>query len=214
MTHTPEEDDLLAAEYVLGALDLAERSAAEARIRLDHIFAARVIEWQNRLAGLNDDYAEAPAPDLLPKIEARLFPQSAKPRRAWLSGLIGLVASTAAAFGILLFLWLQPPAPSMTASLTADASALRYEASIAGDQLTLTRTGGAAADAGKDYELWIIAGDAAPVSLGVLTAETVTIAAPKAESGFTLAITLEAKGGSPTGAPQGPIVAAGKLAKT
>lgn len=209
MTHTPEEDDLLAAEYVLGALDLAERSAAEARIRLDHIFAARVIEWQNRLAGLNDDYPESPAPDLLPKIEARLFPQSAKPHRAWLSGLIGLVASTAAAFGILLFLWLQPPA----ASLTADASSLRYEASIAGDQLTLTRTGGAAADAGKDYELWIIAGDAAPVSLGVIAAETVTIAAPKAESGFTLAITLEAKGGSPTGAPQGPIVAAGKLAK-
>ena len=91
MTSTPldlPEDEALAAEYVLGALDLAERTAAEARLKRDPAFAALVNDWQNRLSDLNDDYVEAEAPNLLPQIEARLFPQAAKPRRwfAWIGG--------------------------------------------------------------------------------------------------------------------------------
>lgn len=206
------EDEALAAEYVLGALDLAERTAAETRLKRDPSFAALVNDWQNRLADLNDDYLEAPAPNLLPQIEARLFPQqTAKPRRwfAWIGG-----ALTAAAFGAAAFLMLPPPAPvapTMTAELTAEASPLRYEAAIAGDQLILTRTSGTDAEVGKDYELWIIEGDKAPVSLGLLTTASVTIPAPKAAAGYVLAITLEPKGGGPDGKPTGPVVAAGPL---
>lgn len=214
MTSTPldlPEDDALAAEYVLGALDLAERTAAEARIRIDSHFAALVNDWQNRLSDLNDDYAEVEAPNLLPQIEARLFPQAPKPRRwfAWIGG-----AVAAGAIAVAAFIMLPPPAPpspTMTAELSAEASPLRYEAAIAGDQLTLTRVAGTDAEAGKDYELWIIEGDKAPVSLGVLTAASVTIPAPKAAAGYLLAITLEPKGGAPEGKPTGPILAAGPL---
>ncbi|MDZ4394447.1 anti-sigma factor domain-containing protein [Cypionkella sp.] len=215
MTSIPEfdlpEDEALAAEYVLGALDLAERSAAEARLKRDPAFAALVSDWQNRLSDLNDDYAEAEAPNLLPQIEARLFPQTAKPARRWFAWIGG--ALTAAVIGAAAFLMLPPPAPptSMTAELSAEASPLRYEAAIAGDQLTLTRVAGTDAEAGKDYELWIIEGDKAPVSLGVLTEASVTIAAPQAAAGYVLAITLEPKGGGPDGKPTGPIVAAGPL---
>ena len=106
---------------------------------------------------------------------------------------------------------LPPPAPTLVAEMSAEASPLHYTAAIAGDQLTLTRTAGRAASAGKDYELWIIEGDKAPVSLGVLTAAAVTIAAPKAGEGYILAITLEPKGGAPEGKPTGPILAAGPL---
>ncbi|GLS85031.1 anti-sigma K factor RskA [Cypionkella aquatica] len=218
MTSTPAfdlpEDEALAAEYVLGTLDLAERSAAESRLRRDPAFAALVNDWQNRLADLNDDYAEAPAPNLLPQIEARLFPQAtAKPSRwlAWIGG-----AVTAAAIGAAAFMMLPPPAPpapTMTAEMSAEASPLRYTAAIAGDQLTLTRVAGTDAEAGKDYELWIIEGDKAPVSLGVLSQASVTIPAPKAAAGYVLAITLEPKGGGPDGKPTGPIVAAGPLAE-
>ena len=95
--------------------------------------------------------------------------------------------------------------------MSAEASPLHYAAAIAGDQLTLTRTAGRAASAGKDYELWLIDGDKPPVSLGVLTAASVTIPAPKAAVGFLLAITLEPKGGAPEGKPTGPILAAGPL---
>lgn len=202
------EDEALAAEYVLGTLGLAGRSDAEARMRSDSHFAALVNDWQNRLSGLNEDYAEAPAPDLLPQIEARLFPKPPKAQtwRLWLGGAL----ATAAIIGATLFM-LPPPAPTLVAEMSAEASPLHYTAAIAGDELTLTRTAGRAASPGKDYELWIIEGDKAPVSLGVLSAAAVTIAAPKAAEGYILAITLEPKGGAPEGKPTGPIVAAGPL---
>lgn len=208
---TPEDDDMIAAEYVLGTLELPERNAAEARLRRDPAFAAMVNAWQNRLSDLNDDYAEAPAPNLLPQIEARLFPAPAKRRGDWLFGLIGLGVSAAAALALAAFFLLTPPNPSLVATLTADASPLRYAASIAGDELTLTRLAGSDADPDKDYELWIIIGDNAPVSLGLLRAEKTTIPAPAAEAGYVLAVTLEPKGGGPGGKPTGPVVAAGPL---
>ena len=78
----------------------------------------------------------------------------------------------------------------------------------------------AAADAskGKTPELWLIVGKDAPRSLGLITfkgAQAHPIpAALRARfgEGVTLAISLEPAGGSPTGAPTGPVVAAGKLA--
>lgn len=214
MTSTPfdlPEDDSLAAEYVLGALDLAERTAVESRLKRDPAFAVLVNDWQNRLSELNDDYAEAEAPNLLPQIEARLFPQAPRPRRwfGWAAG-----ALSAGAIAVAAFVMLPPPAPvapTMTAELSAAASPLRYAAAIAGDQLTLTRIAGTDAEAGKDYELWIIEGDKAPVSLGVLTTASVTIPAPKVAAGYVLAITLEPKGGGPDGKPTGPVLAAGPL---
>ena len=44
---TPDgADDALAAEYVLGVLDIGERLAAEARLRTDAGFRARVAAWE------------------------------------------------------------------------------------------------------------------------------------------------------------------------
>lgn len=206
------DDDMIAAEYVVGTLDLVARMSAENRIKREPAFAARVEAWQNRLADLNDDYQDAPAPNLLPQIEARLFPQAVKPARApWFRNFWTFAGSTAVAVLVAGYLLITPPQPTMVATLSADASPLRYEAAIAGDALILTRVAGLQAEAGKDYELWIIEGDKPPVSLGVIEAETYTIAAPKAEAGFLLAITLEPKGGAPEGKPTGPIVAAGAL---
>ena len=50
-------------------------------------------------------------------------------------------------------------------------------------------------------------------SLGLLQDRPLTVAYPVPPAGFVLAVSIEPEGGSPTGAPQGPIVAAGKLAK-
>ncbi|MGV8953085.1 MAG: anti-sigma factor [Cypionkella sp.] len=210
----PEDQDLLAAEYVLGTLDLPERLAAEARIKADVSFAAAVEAWQERLADLNADYAEAPAPDLMPRIEARLFPQAARPStRGWLTALLGFGLTTAAALAVVAFLTLTPAKPSFTAELSAEDSPLRYAAAVTSGELTLTRLQGSDAAADRDYELWLIEGDKAPVSLGVLGA-SYNIALPKAAAGYVLAITLEPKGGAPEGKPTGPIVAAGPLKET
>jgi len=206
-----DADDALAAEYVLGVLSLAERSAVEARLKNDSAFVARVAAWENRLSPLNDDYAEVPAPDLMPRIEARLFPVAEKPARrplfGWLSG-----AATAAAIAIAAVVMFTPPAPPPVVATLGEADAsLRFEARFDGQALTVTRVAGTAAPQGQVQQLWIIAPDAAPVSLGLLEGESIAVPYPAAPAGWTLAVSVEPAGGSPTGAPTGPVVAAGLI---
>jgi anti-sigma-K factor RskA len=75
---------------------------------------------------------------------------------------------------------------------------------------------GAAAD--RVPELWLLRGEGqAPVSLGVLDPAGVnrrSLAEPAQralEPGDALAVSLEPPGGSPTGAPTGPVVSTGVL---
>jgi len=205
-----DEDDALAAEYVLGVLALPDRVAVETRMKNDTAFAARVSAWEQRLAGLNDDYEEAPAPDLLPKIEARLFPTQTKPKRPLLGWLAGALTAAAVAVAAVVLLLPAPPAPVIATLGEADAS-LRFEARFDGAAITVTRVTGTAAPEGQVQEVWIIAPDAAPVSLGLLEAESLTVPYPEAPVGWTLAVSLEPAGGSPTGAPTGPVLAAGTI---
>ncbi|MEZ5755378.1 MAG: anti-sigma factor [Paracoccaceae bacterium] len=207
-----DSDDALAAEYVLGVLDMAERSAAEARLKHDSAFADRVAAWATRLAELNDAYPEVEAPDLLPRIEARLFPAEPPPPRrplfGWLAGL-----ATAAALVLAALALFPPAAPTarLVATLGEADAALRFEARFDGQALTVTRVAGSAAPAGQVQEVWIIAPDSAPVSLGLLEGESLAVPYPAAPVGWTLAVSLEPGGGSPTGAPTGPVVAAGVI---
>ena len=204
-----DEDDLLAAEYVAGLLDLPDRIGAETRLRTDARFAGLVTQWEIRLQDLNDAYQDVAAPDVLPLIEARLFPAATK-RNRW-SNLWAWGAAVTAALAVVAYLALTPAAPSFVAVLQADDGALRYEASITQDRLTITRVSGDTAAADHSHELWIITGNNPPVSLGVIDGDSETIPLPGATEGAVLAITLEQAGGSPTGAPTTAPVAVGKL---
>lgn len=214
----PEKDaaDLLAAEYVLGTLPLAEREAATTRIRRDAHFALAVERWQDRLAPLNADYAEAPAPNMMPQIEARLFGMPApagKKSAFWKSWFGG--AAIAAALGVAILVYL-PSAPvpfTPLTTLAAENSDLRYEVGLRGNDLRITRIGGAEAEAGRVHELWLIVGNAAPVSLGLITGADKTLATTGLAPGMVLAISLEPTGGSPTGAPTGPVLVTGVIEK-
>jgi anti-sigma-K factor RskA len=199
-----EEDEALAGEYVLGVLDLAGRSAAEARMRRDSGFAARVVAWETRLAGLNDGFAEAPAPNLLPRIEARLFPTAPRPRRnliGWLSGV-----ALGAALAIAAVVVVAPPAPDVVAVLGSRDAGLSYQLTHFGQRLTVTRVAGAAAPAGQVHELWIIAPGAAPVSLGLLQDQPLVVDYPTPPEGWLFAVSVEPAGGSPRGLPSGPVI--------
>ncbi len=208
-----EEADALAAEYVLGVLDLPERMAVEQRMKTDAALRAAVEAWEDRLAPLSEDYAEVPAPDHLKAIEARLFPDP--PRSARRAGLWGWLSGAAAAavlgVAVLLVLPPAPPeAPPVIASLAAaDALGVAFEVHHDGRALILRQTAGAAADADHSYEVWAIAPGAAPVSLGLAGADP--IPAPRPPAGWTLAVSLEPLGGSPSGAPTGPVIAAGEV---
>lgn len=208
---TPQEqDDALAAEYVLGVLSLPDRIAAEARAAKDPAFAARIAAWENRLADLNDSFDTEPAPNLLPQIEARLFGKSPPQRRPLFGWLAGALTAAAVAIAAVAFLTPAPQAP-IVATLGAETDPLRFEARHNGAQLIVARVSGTAAPAGQVQELWIIAPDAAPVSLGLLGDEPLTVDYPDTPTGWTLAVSLEPAGGSPTGAPTGPVLAAGTI---
>lgn len=199
----------LAAEYVLGTLPLAERLQAERLIASDTAFAALVADWQARLAPLNEAYGDqAPSPDLLNRIEARLFPRPARPAR-WRIPFFGALAAALAAFVLVAYL---PTSPDrqITATLVGEDQPLVVAARFDPDagQLTFTRAGGPAADPGKDYELWVIPAGQAAVSLGVLRDNDLTVQLDRLPPGTTLAVTLEETGGSPTGTAQGPLLVA------
>jgi anti-sigma-K factor RskA len=215
MTDAPltpaEADEALAGEYVLGMLTLSERTAAAARAKTDPDFAARIAAWETRLEGLNDDFAPARAPDLMPAIEARLFPAPLRARRVWTGWLAGAATALALCALALVMLVPAPGPPPLTAILTPEGEGFVYEARFADDRLQVRRTAGTAAPAGQVHELWIIAPGAAPVSLGLLAEAGVDLAYPRPPAGWTLAVSLEPAGGSPTGAPTGPVLAAVEL---
>ncbi|MGL6210944.1 MAG: anti-sigma factor [Paracoccaceae bacterium] len=203
-----EDDDLMAAEYVMGVTDLAARAEAEARIKRDPAFAAAVEAWEIRLEGLNDDFAEAPAPNLMPAIEARLFPTQAEPRKGWFGWATGGALAAMVALALFLFLPTTPVAPVLTTLAAAD---LAYEVRSDGTTLQVTRTLGTPAPAGQVHELWVIAPGAAPVSLGLLADATLEIPYPTPPAGWTLAVSVEPTGGSTTGAPTGPVILAQEI---
>jgi hypothetical protein len=77
-----EDIDGLAAEYVLGSLDAAERGAVEARRGTDRRLAQAIAAWERRLAPLSErEPGLAPPAHLLDGILARIAGQGAQPAR-------------------------------------------------------------------------------------------------------------------------------------
>lgn len=208
---SPEDSDLLAAEYVTGVLDAADRARVEDLMSRDAALAARVLDWQTRLAPLNDGYPEvAPPPGLQARIEARLFPAPARKRWSLPRLLGGALAGVAVAVAVLVLMPTAPTAPQLTASLSAD-SGLAFQASLTGDQLSVAQVAGAPAGQNQDYQLWVIGPSGVPQSLGLLRGpQTVTTVADLAP-GFVLAISLEPLGGSPLPTPSGPVLMTAEL---
>ncbi len=224
-------DEILAAEYVVGVLPSDERQAASRRIDSEAEFARLVDRWEVHLAPMASDYrpVEPPA-SVKPAIDRRLFSGTAAVAApsgggVWASLAFwrGLAAAAVAALAIYVAVpYVIPPAeqPQMrlVASLAADNSDVKYLAvyDAAQSAVSLSHVSGEKA-AGRDFELWMIEGQNPPVSVGLVPAgPTVQIAITpeireKLASGAVLAISLEPAGGSPTGQPTGPVVAAGDL---
>lgn len=112
-----------------------------------------------------------------------------------------------------------PRPAEFVAVLQKDGTAPAFLLSFDLDRRTVTvRRVGAERQAGKSYELWIIqAKDPTPRSLGVVGTEE--FVQRQANAGFdqvalstaTYAVSLEPEGGSPSGAPTGPVLFTGRL---
>ncbi|WP_099865738.1 anti-sigma factor [Pararhizobium haloflavum] len=217
-------DDVLAGEYVLGVLDAEVRRAVEIRIARDPVFAKLVAAWQERLEPLDAAYEPvAPPRALYTRIEQRLFPDEKRARPGlWHSltlwrGLafasllvtIGLLAATVG--------FRPGGGDTLTAELTAENSAFdlvaHYDAASGSIEIVPAAFG---APERQSLELWLIENEgAAPLSLGVIppTGRGAIVVQDDVRAlmaeGAILALSLEPEGGSPTGAPTGPVVASG-----
>lgn len=222
-------DDHVAAEYVLGVLPVEERRALARRIETDAAFARLVEAWEERLSSLNSGYHEVPPPASAKQaLDARLFGREAGagPRSGLLQSLAfwrGLALASFAAFFVAIAIPLFQPATTtpdahLIALLGGDKTDVRYLAAYdaRASQIGLSHLAGDRA-AGSDFELWVVKGNEPPVSLGVIpTGVSVHLAVTPAHreligSGALFAISLEPRGGSPTGRPTGPVVASGDL---
>lgn len=222
-----EDDDILAAEYALGLLSSEEATAAEARMKSDAPLSLRVAWWRDQLSPLADEVVTEPGAQVWRGIETRLgvndnASDTSRPWK-WATGGMGAVAAA-----LLAVIALRPepvpvvaPAPIIASPMVASLSgekgvAVAVAFDKANSRIVITPV---KLDPGVgDAELWVIpVGQTAPVSLGVIdpkTARSHNVDAPYVAlltNDATFAISLEAKGGSRTGAPQGPVVASGKL---
>jgi anti-sigma-K factor RskA len=222
----PERDDrVLAGEYALGLLSAEEAAAFEARLVQEPELRALYAQWAEDLTEMTEDIpSETPAARIWRGVEADLF--GAERRVAWSRRLMlwggGLTAVAALVLAIgLSGLFDRAPLPPVDAPHVAELAAedgslvVRAIYDEATGRLFVEREAGDAAS-GRDLEIWLIAGEDVPVSLGVLP-EDARAVLPVPDSlrarfaGSALAISDEPEGGSPTGAPTGDILAVGQV---
>ena len=223
-----EDRDLLAAEYALGTLEADEARRAEDLMQQDAAFRAAVEVWEGRLAPLASLVPpSAPPPELWSRIEASTRPaavpeplrskaQRPEARRPesrrkiafWRATTVGSLALAAA---LAAFAFLREPPQQEVAVIAPPGGAPVFVAEAARGGFRLRPAGTVQVATGKDLELWALrAGATRPESLGVLPSggRTVTADLPP---GTQLLVSLEPRGGSPTGQPTGPVVSAGRV---
>lgn len=226
------ERDLRAGEYVLGTLPADERAAFERELASDVGLAAVVRAWEARLSPLAGSIAEvAPSPDVWSGIEAKLdVPAAAvadlgvermrRAMRLWRAAALGAGALAAC---LALVLGLDRTRGSRAegqyvavVNRGGELPALVVRVDT-GDGTIHVRSLAAETPPDRSLELWYIGGGRPPRSLGLIDSPARRVAIPasadRAVEGATVAVTIEPKGGSPTGSPTGPIVYSGKLVR-
>jgi anti-sigma-K factor RskA len=223
--------DALAASYVLGTLPRRARMRLAHIARTDTVVASTIRAWEQRLS----PFAEAappiqPSPQVWRLIAMRLGLDTARPseRGRWWTR-VGFwrgfaVASFVAAVGLAVALLApQPPSPDqpIVVVLAGQDARPALIATLARDSrvMTVKTVGAAPVPADRSLELWMLPEGAAPRSLGVLPrtgiGQVTLPALPDVALANVpaLAVSLEQAGGSPTGAPQGPVLYTGRVEK-
>ncbi|MGW8463434.1 anti-sigma factor [Pseudomonas sp. CLCA07] len=218
---TPSLRRALAADYAIGLMSSAARRRFEQLLLEDAALRAELAQWQESLASLTEALPEQPVPERVwHGITARIEPQvlhvpEKRPFWNWLR-ITAAVCSLVIAV-TLGMIYNRDNARYSATLMSANAQpALKVEAHE--DYLNVEPLTLAAIDPGQSLELWAIAADGKPISLGLIPAggkgKVELNDAQKALIGkpIALAVSLEPKGGSPTGQPTGPVLYQGALA--
>jgi anti-sigma-K factor RskA len=226
----PTRADALAAQYAAGTL------RGGARRRYENLLAGHPAlrdahrRWQERLMPLSGSLPpQMPPARVWRRIEQRLWPRAAVARAPWWQrvapwrGLAALATASTLALALLLAVpeRAQPPVVVVLQGTGGDAQGVStFVASVSGDGRALVTRPLVRVSVQTDrvLELWSLPPEGAPRSLGLISASGATVIArqrlPAAllKGGTAaLAVSLEPAGGSPTGAPTGPVLYAGKL---
>lgn len=235
----PDDWRDIAAEFALGLLSGDELQAARALDRSDSAFHAEAARWRGRLAPMLNEIPEVAPPAanwnrIAVSTTSGTTGQSnivelRRRVRRWqgFTAAASAIAATLAlvvATGTLRPPAVPPPAPRaasapMVAMLGKDPSATAVVASWdpAAQQLVLAVPGTLPAQANHAHELWVIPPGGKPRSLGTMPRtrqmhmKLAEALARLLDQGSTIAISVEPAGGSPTGAPTGPVIASGAL---
>lgn len=221
-----EERDALAAELALGVLEGTARAEAQRLCLSDPAFAAEVDAWRFRLSPLLSAIpAAVPPPQVWDAVAARIGDDLATPPtsmarslRFWRSAAL---ASGALAASLALFIVVRPAqqiaptsiAVSQLASAKGGATmAIAYDPAQGVLRLSPTSL----ANAAKSPELWVIADDGVPRSLGIIHDDGHELAVDAGlrhllKGGVTLAITMEDAATAPHKAPSAVPILTGKI---
>ena len=229
MTDDLDPLEALAADYVLGTLDDAERQRVRSRLSREPDLARLVQEWTARLSPIAETLPPvAPPPGVWTGIESALDAERRTHRPVQRESLFERLAfwrwctlgATAVAAALALYVSLGPlpgQAPNQTrfvAMLSEDPAGPTWMVTVDLEERRLTvRPVGQVAQGDKAFELWLVAGpDTPPRSLGLLDPRrdvAIPISATLARDvspRAALSVSLEPEGGSPTGLPTGPVV--------
>ena len=223
----PDLADRLAADYVTGTLRGPARRRFEALLPAHAGLRGAVRAWEVRLMPLTEPVTpERPSAQLWQRIEARIggAPIVAAPAKWWAQlafwrGFAALASVAALSLAVLLANPAPTPAPLLVVlqSTAEGGGALpaTFVASISGDgRAMVTRPlVEVSLQADRTLELWAVPATGAPRSLGLISAKGATVLkrGQALQGAAALAVSLEPPGGSPTGAPTGPVLYVGKL---
>jgi anti-sigma-K factor RskA len=230
---SPQLRDRLASEYVLGTLSSRARSRFQSLLKYDPALRQSVLEWELRLTPMAAVAGDvAPPARLWRRIAARIGTRTTG--SGWWTSLAFwrtcAVTTTAAvlAFGIYIGTLPRPEPPIAMVAVMSDDKA-RPAIVVSWPQLKDARDPhirvrvvqehpSIAPDA--SWQLWILPGaNAAPIPLGLVGMETMqTIRLERSQiknvwQSWGIALSVEPKGGSRTGAPSGPVIFKGQCVK-
>ena len=228
-----DKEKWLAAEFAMGVLEGEDLAVAQRRFEADAPFRQAVEDWQNQLTPmLNEIEPVQPGPQVWDAVAARAHGDTASVQSGLWTSLAfwrgsAAFAGSLAALSLAALLFLSPGGllttpeatrpliATLTAAGTAPAFTARFDPSSGA---LFVRAALKDQTEQRVAELWLIPADGVPRSLGLLdkaglgdlsvTTENLAVF----RDGATLAVSLEPQGGSPTGAPTGPVIASGKLA--
>ena len=215
--------DALCAEYLLGTLRGRARRRFERALREEPLVAQRMqLLVRTYMPRPSDKQAVAPRADGFARLRRELKLDAFDPR-PWYARVARWQWAGAAVAAVVLGIaltWLRPTDETFTAiAQLAGKEAPAVSAAVSADRRTLRLAAAqpAPAQPGTIYELWLLPAEGgAPVSLGTLPAldARLTLAAaqaPRLRAGAKLAVSVEPPGGSPTGAPTGPVILVGEI---